>query len=283
MCFSKFNFWVVSLMGTVIFYSCDDDGGENINDTPGIVEIRFENIVGNGVNLSLDDVGSTDYKYSNSMEQDFNVTVLKYMVSEIVLEGPNGEYFADELLVTADDVRGYYMINQADVSSMVIHLEDVPAGTYNQLSFKIGVDEDGVEEGAAGGVLSQGAGPLDEDMFWSWNAGYMCLKIEGQSPANETGQAVGESISDTDPYGFAFHIGGWGTPNNNKDVSIDTDNVTVNGAEQPEIHLVMDVLELLSNPTAVDFSLTFNIHSPASGENIANNIPNAVKFDHIHQ
>lgn len=277
-------FYIYTLFIMVfVFQGCDDKDSDGNDMTLGTVDVRFENIVGNGVNLSLTSVGNTSYPFTNGMDQTFNVTVLKYIISEIVLEGPNGERYEDELSVSADEVKGYYLVNQAKPGSMVITLNNVPAGTYNKIFFKVGVDQSAVEEGAAGGILSQGGGATGEDMFWSWNVGYQTLRIEGQTPANETGIAIGESLTETDTHGFACHIGGWAVPNNNKDLSLDTDEIEVNRAEAPEIHLVMDVLELLTNPTVVDFSLMFNVHSPSAGETIANNIPNAFKFDHIHQ
>lgn len=277
---------LLALLSLVFLGACNsDDGGAR--DLSGEVSLKFENIPAIGTNLSLATPGSTNYTYTNPMGQGYNVTVLKYIISEIRLEGPDGERFDDLLEVTADDAKGYYLVDQANIgSSGRMTLQEVPAGTYNQIRFIVGVEESGVTEGAAGGALSQGAGARDADMFWNWNVGYQALKLEGFSEASPvdgvSAQAFGESIAETDEKAFAFHIGGWDNPNNNKEIVLAIDEITVNATTENEIHLVMDLSELLGATNQVDFSQTFNVHSPAAGAAIADNIRAAFKFDHIH-
>lgn len=262
-----------------LFVSCEDDNPEPTLEA-GVVDLKFDNVVGPGVNAILSPVLSTQYPYQNPMGQEFNVTLLKYLVSRIVLEGPNGARFEDELKVTADEALGYYVIDLSSLASRILRFDEVPAGTYNKVTFMVGVDSSGVAQGAAGGVLSQGMGNRDTDMFWNWNAGYVSVKFEGQTAANTQGAAFGETITEDNLNGFAYHLGGWGNPNNNKTISIETDPFTVAEGQEPSVHIVLDLAELLKG---INMSLTFSLHSPASGVNMANNIPAAFKFDHVHQ
>ena len=53
----------------------------------------------------------------------------------------------------------------------------MPAGNYNSLSFLLGVDSMHNVSGAQTGALDPA-----NDMFWTWNSGYVMAKMEGASP-----------------------------------------------------------------------------------------------------
>ncbi|MBK7477876.1 MAG: hypothetical protein IPI11_18410 [Haliscomenobacter sp.] len=120
---------------------------------------------GTQTQLSMATAGSTTYTYTNGMSQTFNVTLLRYFISAIELTGPNGEYFKDEVSVSAAGSKGYYLIDESKSASQYVTLNDVPAGEYNKLTFTVGVDSTGVVDGAAGGMLD----PATNKMFWNWN------------------------------------------------------------------------------------------------------------------
>lgn len=281
----KILFIVIAAM--FLFSSCkkDDDNGLEIN---GKMEIEFDNIaIVNDIQrqLNMTTVGDVNYDYQNEMGQDFNITLLRYFISEIVLEGPNGERFEDLLSVDATDAKGYYLVDESVSASQLITLEDIPAGEYNKISFTVGVAEEGVKEGAAGGSLD----PATNGMFWNWNAGYVALKFEGQSSVS-AGGAVGNTIAPEDEKGIVYHVGGWkeieGTAfvNNNQSLSYAFDvNAKVGGDHEPHVHMVFDVLSMLSAKNQVDFTGNNNVHKPVDGQAIAENLAEAFRFDHIHQ
>ena len=153
-------------------------------------------------------------------------------------------------------------------------------------SFTVGIDSAGVEEGATGGILD----PVVNGMWWSWNAGYVAVKVEGQSPASPGG-ARGNTIDTTAANGFVYHIGGWkerpGTrlAYNNRRVRIDfDDDATVAVGELPHVHLEFDVARLFGAERDIDFSLQNNVHSPADNQALGfpDNIERAFRYDHIH-
>lgn len=268
------------------FYACGDDEPE----TPeaGVLELEFDNIaVVNDIQqqLSLVNPGSDDYTYTNGLGQDFNINLLTYYISDIKLEGPNGETFEKAMKVDASGADGIYLVDESKSTSSFILLEGVPAGKYNKLSFTVGVDEDGVQEGAAGGVLD----PATCNMFWNWNAGYVAMKFEGQSPVSNGG-ASGESIDPSTPNAIAYHVGGWrdieDTPfvYNNKRVTLEFDtDAKVEKGLQPHVHLTMDVLKLFAGESMIDFTGNHNVHKPKDAIPVANNLPAAFAYDHIHQ
>jgi hypothetical protein len=71
--------------------------------------------------------------------------------------------------------EGYYLSNMDDPASLSL---DIPlqGGSFNQLSFIIGVDSLHNVSGAQTGALDPVNG-----MFWTWNTGYIFAKFEGKS------------------------------------------------------------------------------------------------------
>ncbi|MBK7407507.1 MAG: hypothetical protein IPJ40_05110 [Saprospirales bacterium] len=245
------------LFSLFLVASCTDKSVDPV-DEPGPVGLEFDNVaIINDIvrQLNLKTIGDTEYDLMNGMDQQFNVTLLRYYISHIVLEGPNGEYFEDEVSVSATDSKGYYLIDESDATSQAVELENVPAGRYNKLSFTVGVDEDGVLEGAAGGALD----PANK-MFWNWNSGYIGVKFEGQSDVS-IGGASGETVLTDNPKGMVYHIGGWkdidGTPfvYNNRRLTLNFDTeAIVNSSEAPEVHLYFDVLKMFKGINTIDFT-----------------------------
>ncbi len=282
----KLIFFGVIIFIAFMFNSCDKE--KNETESPGSVEINFDNLAvinGAQVQLALVSPGSTQYNYTNGMSQSFNINLLRYFISAVELEGPNGEYYKDEMSVDAAGSKGYYLIDESNATSQIVELLNVPAGTYNKVSFTIGVDSSGVTEGAAGGALDPA-----KKMFWNWNSGYIAMKFEGQSDVSKGGTSGSETLTADNPKGILYHVGGWknkpGTNfvYNNKRLSFNFDtNVRVDAQNKPEVHMIFDVLKLFSGVKMIDFTGNNNVHSPAAGVDVANNMVNAFAFDHVHQ
>lgn len=248
-------------------------GNELEQGEQGHFELKFDQSVSGKSAQILSAPLEENYPYINSLGQSYNLTTIRYIISEVVLEGPNGEYYEDELLVSRDEMKGYYLIDESDIPSQSINLENVPPGTYNQVSFTLGVNEEGVEQGT--GIFLSG-------MFWTWNSGYIALKIEGQSPSSP-GEAFGDSIEETNPFGFAYHIGGWNEPNNNQRYTLEFEPLLVDPLYRPKAHIAMIVNSVFDGDNAVDFSEKNSIHTPGEGTEIAENLDNLFEIAHVHQ
>ncbi|MEZ5043928.1 MAG: MbnP family protein [Saprospiraceae bacterium] len=282
------NLFTIVTLSLLVFLSCNKKGEDIPAVKNGVVNIVFDNIAVVGQlqkQLKLSAVGGENYDFKSGLGQDFNVTLLRYFISKIVLEGPNGERYEDEISVSATGAKGFYLVDENDFDSQLITLSDVPAGEYNKVSFTVGIDEEGVKEGAAGGVLD----PATNGMFWNWNAGYVALKFEGQSPV-AAGGANGNTITPDNAKGLVFHVGGWkevkDTPfvYNNKRLSYTFyTSVKVNSEKDPYVHMVFDVLKMLAAKNMIDFTGNNNVHKPIDGVPIAENLEAAFQFDHIHQ
>ncbi len=278
-------FLMFAIVSTLFFTACEEDKEEV--QLSGEFEVEFDNVAfvnGSNQQLKLREVGSTVYDYKNGMGQDFNITFLRYYISNIVLEGPNGAYYEDKMSVDATSAKGYYLIDEADLASQLIRLTDLPAGKYNKITFTVGVEESGIKEGAAGGVLD----PSTSGMFWNWNSGYVAYKIEGQSPVS-LGNANGNTIKKDNAQGIVFHVGGWkeieGTAfvNNNRRITLDFDtDATVNSKERPHAHFFVDALSIFDGANKIDFTKVNNVHRPDAATPMADNMLKAFKFDHLH-
>lgn len=264
--------------------SSDDPGP----DARGAFEVEFDNVAGTE-QLALENAGSEQYPYVNANGQAFHITKFGYYISKIRLEGPNGELYEDELNISAnaDEVKGYYQIQESDASSQTIELKNITPGKYHSITFTVGIEEDGVQEGAAGGILDPAAGAW----FWNWNAGYIGMLIEGKSPASPQPQSTHIEAN-----AFALHIGGWKDVapepgesqkfvNNIRTITLDFDTpVTVAENLKPRAHLIVDVLKVLDGSAHhIDFASDYAIHSPGPGKSYADNMTDAFVFDHVHQ
>lgn len=127
-----------------------------------------------------------DSVYTNYFGETYTVNKLKYYISNISLtETAGGKMHTP---------GGYFLVNAAsDENSFDISLS---AGKYNKLTFLLGVDSVKNCSGAQDGALD----PLN-DMFWTWNSGYVMFKLEGNS-----------SASTADLNRIEHHLGGYKGP-----------------------------------------------------------------------
>lgn len=284
------NKLIQSFFYLVLFFgilSCDDDSDIPV-DEPGVLELEFDNIaLVDGVvrQLSLVNPGDTNYDYTTARGQNFNINLLRYYITNIKLEGLDGAFYEDHVHVDASGTEGIYLIDEAVPQSTLVTLKDIPSGEYNKITFTVGVDENGVQEGAAGGNLD----PATCNMFWNWNSGYIALKFEGQSDVSPGGTTGFETLEGLEN-GILYHVGGWKDIDstafvyNNKTISFDFDtNARIRGGEQPHVHMYFDVLKLFTGDNEIDFTGNNNVHKPIDGKPMAENIPGAFSYDHIHQ
>lgn len=261
---------------SVVLFTFSACKKEEVPPTYGTFSLNFDNKVGSD-DVSLVDVTSTDYSYTNQQTQQFNITQLGYYISRVELTGPNGEYYADEVKTgaTSEEVKGFYQVKESDAASQMIALADVPVGTYNKITFTLGVEADYVQDGATGGVLD----PANGGWLWNWDSGYIFWKFEGRSPFS----------SGTDNK-IKFHIGGWkeiagnaGVTNNVKRISLDFPSLAeVTEGGNPKAHIVMNLLKVLNGHHAIDFSSTYMVMSPVAGSDIAHSLEDAFEVHGIH-
>ncbi len=154
-------------------------------------------------------------------------------------------YYQHKLVYTESIT--YRLIDAEDISTLSVVLAVPPQTRFDSLSFSIGVDSTTNVSGVMGGDLDPTKG-----MYWTWQSGYINMKIEGKTP-----------LSTARLHEFLLHIGGYAWPY----ATVRQVGLKVDKTE----HLVIgiDVLPLLQ---ATDFIKNNSIMVPgAAAASCANN------------
>ncbi len=153
-------------------------------------------------------------QYIHPMNGDtMTFSTYKYYISNFKLKKADGTWFVHP--------ESYFLVDLSNNASGTLNLGSIPEGEYTEMEYTMGVDSLRNCSGAQTGALS-----TTNNMFWSWNSGYIMIKAEGQSP----NAAMGD---------FAFHLGGYkGTFNvvTKKTVSFSSNNLTVTADKNSQIH-----------------------------------------------
>lgn len=237
------------------FSSCKTDA--DAEPQVGKLAIEMEHVVGSNALV----MNAAMPNYTTPSGDKFSVNTLRYYISNIRLRKEDGSEYAQP--------ESYYLVDGARADSKVLSLENVPAGDYTGITFTIGVDAARNTAGVQQGALAP------SDMFWSWNTGYIFLKLEGRSP--EAGSGA-----------FTYHVGGFEGANNAiRTVSPAFPTGTkllIRADHSPEMHLKVDVMKILTGPTEVRFATFSTAHMPgAAAVKIADNYAAGMfRVDHIH-
>jgi len=246
--------------------SCEKEDIIDANDK-NTVAIEFDNRVG-AQKLAL---GTTTYK--NSSNEEFTVTKFNYFISNISLKKDDG--------TVVKFPNDYFLVRQEDTKSLLATLKDVPAGNYKELSFIVGVDSTRSVSDVSlrTGVLDP-TSYGDDGMYWSWNSGYIFMKLEGVSsvvPAGPSGIKA-----------FQIHVGGYGgktavAPNNIRTITLPiATTATVRKNIAPELHLIVDVAKVFDGANKIQLATTNSIHNPAAAKPVADNYTQMFLVDHVH-
>ena len=256
---------ILAVLAAGIFTSCKKETASQYNSAvKAELSVEFDNIAGSS-DLQLN--GGT---YTNASGESFNVSKLKYYVSNFVLTKSDGTVYT----VLQDSC--YFLIDEEDESTHE-PLLSVPEGEYKTLQFTVGVDS--VRNTMD---LSRRTGNLDPtatgaDMYWTWNSGYIFFKMEGKSPASTLADSA-----------FAYHIGGFGgyssaTINNIKTVTLDLTArgvPRVKSGKATNIHLMVDIMKLFAGSTNLSIAAHPVVMFDPFSVNIANNYATMFRHDH---
>jgi hypothetical protein len=262
------NYFFALFFAAAFLLACNNDTVEPIgaNDM-GTVKLEFDNRVG-AQKMAL---GTTAYR--NVSGEEFTLTTFNYFISNIALKKADGS--------VVKFPNQYFLVRQSDPTSWEPELKDVPAADYKEISFIIGVDSTRSVSniGARTGVLDPTSYGSDA-MYWSWNSGYIFVKMEGTSPVvplNSAGKRA-----------FEMHIGGYGgraavAPNNIRAVTLALNSTaTVRKTIAPTVHLVADFLKVFNGTTTIKLAETNSVHNPAVAGPFVDNYMKMFVVDHVH-
>lgn len=179
----------LSILGISLFVllssisSCEKDPVEDPTEKTGTINVDFKHVWGmNEVDFEM----NTEYNHPMSGEA-ITFSTLKYYISNVKLQDMEGNWWEEE--------ESYHLIDASNAADLSIELADVPAKHYVKMTYLVGVDSARNVAGAQTGALSQA-----NNMFWSWNSGYIMIKAEGTESTNSAT--------------FAYHLGGFSGTNN---------------------------------------------------------------------
>jgi hypothetical protein len=235
-------FFIAALAFSGTLFSCKKESEQATPLTGnGSIALHFDNVFGD-IQMSLDSTGQT---FTNAAGEKLSVTQFNYYVSNISLQKEDGSVF------TIPQDSSYFLIQENEPETQELMLRNVPVGDYVKVNFTVGVDSL-----RSTMDLSKRTGVLAPDylsghgMYWSWNSGYIFLKIEGFSPASP------DSLGNT----YYYHIGGFGgysspTPNNIRKVSLNfPDKATVRTNITPEAHMLVDAKKIWEGMKTIKIS-----------------------------
>jgi len=204
----------------ILLTSCGDD--DLFNSDRKNVNIRFTN------RIASEEVNLNSATYQNFAEEDFSISELKYIISNIEFVKANGDTYS------YPKNESFFLINQEDDGSKTITLKNIPIENFQTLRFGIGVDQ---SKYPLNGVLNFIPTAEENQMLWSWSAGYIFFKMEG----NYTLEGGNSNES------FLFHIGSHGTSlDNYKVVELSSEDALLNLYENNLIRIEADVLSVFN-------------------------------------
>ena len=208
------------------FTSCkkDDNDDDHDHEGSGHLHIYFQNKMGN-----MDLMYGHTHQLSDG--RDYSFDQVQYYISNLRLKKEDGtEYPIDGV---------YEVVKGANLTE--IDLEDIPAGHYHGIKFYVGVDS--VTNHADPTLYDAGSAlaPQSPSMHWSWNSGYIFMRLEG----NVDTSAAGDQTAD---FGYEMHLGG---DANLVDIDL-TKHFEAGEREHPSVTVNMDAEYLIDNN--IDFS-----------------------------
>ena len=219
------------------------------------LKINFVNTI-NSIPIKLNS------NYLSPNNEEFSISTLNYFISNMELVRQDGNKIVLD--------NQYFLIKESDLNSKIIQIDSLPTGTYSSINFIIGVDSlkntSPLEERI--GVLDPASYGTD-NMYWSWNSGYIFLKMEGLAANAPTDNSGTNS--------YKYHIGGFGglssaTVNNIKKVSLDFSiPLVLEGANTASFNLEAKIESIFKGSNSIDFANYHIVMNPAKGKFIADN------------
>lgn len=241
----------------------EEEHNHSHSNTSDVI-VNITNVADNQIVQLSSDIPYTSLtpKYINANSDTFSVSTLKYYISNVKLKKPNGSYHVVP--------ESYFLINAADtINTCKLVLKDVPFENYIAMEFIVGVDSTRNCSGAQSGALD----PLN-DMFWSWNQGYIFFKFEGYT----------SSAPHWGTPNLTYHIGGFIPPFSLirwANVPFTSTSLNVVENQVSTVYIKANILEAFRNQNVIDFSVNGAVTGGPVAKQLANNYSNMFVFSAI--
>jgi len=167
---------------TILLYGCKISDVSNTNtSTNDETTLTFQPTFGNE-KLIL------NQKYPINQKDSFEINVLRFYISNITFYNNNQLVYKE--------LNSYHLIDLAEKETVQIGFKNQQKKGFNIIKFNLGIDSTTNVSGAFGGDLDPTKG-----MYWTWQSGYINLKLEGKSELCRTRNNQ-----------FQYHLGGYAAP-----------------------------------------------------------------------
>jgi hypothetical protein len=172
---------IVSIILATVGCNKDDDNNLNNNDETGRVAIAFNYVWG----VTQEEFNLNTQLTHTRTQEELAFSTFKFYVSNLKLKKDDGSWWVHP--------ESYFIVDAFSESRSRFTLSQVPVGNYTEMEYTLGVDSSRNVSGAQTGALA-----ISNNMFWSWNTGYIMVMAEG----NEATEGL-----------FAYHLGGFSGSN----------------------------------------------------------------------
>lgn len=208
---------------------------------------------------------TAEYPYEDNMKLRFQL--FQFYISDVALLKTDNAA-GDSLRLIDIELVSFKNV-QSDAAAdkgITFSLKDIPPGTYKGIKFGIGVSAD---LNAVGPSSYTPPHPLD-DNYWSWAAGYVFSKIEGNADLDNSGKFATK---------LTFHVGG----NDFYRKKVLLKNIEIKEKGNTALNLEVDLHRVLAKSTSdyLDFRKVTQDHSGnlTIAKFIADNLQEAVKLE----
>lgn len=220
-------FFLVFISTTIIACSSDDD---NTPQTPAEVAVNLK-FSQNFNELKVTSLNLSTTTYVNEMNQELNISRLRYLLSRLVLTNSNDETFT---------LSPYHLVDISRSETLTLNTDvTVPEGDYT-LSFVYGFNEEDNQDGAYNDLNA---------VSWNWpemlGGGYHFLQMDGQYNVN------------TEPAPYTLHNGTARVSEGVFEQNFVTFNLpnTLTISENSILNINMDIAEWFRNPNTWDLNV----------------------------
>ncbi|SFU37618.1 hypothetical protein SAMN05216480_10252 [Pustulibacterium marinum] len=254
---------------TTALFSCSNDDGTPVANN---VTLAFHNTFGDETIVLGDATDASATVNTSEAGQIHHFAEAKYVISNIVLVEADGTEFPYNI---NDLDNGATVVNLADATTLTYVLNTIPAATYTQIQFGLGVRSDlNTLDEVSNPNFYALAGANDTEMMWEWGTGYRFTKIEGfygsenETLSVHTGSTVEGTQDEEDTYTQGVDA--------YRTITLDLTTAAIVGNSAPTITIKADFDKLLSGATNTitlgEDNATPNIHTAASMEQFVDNL-----------
>jgi hypothetical protein len=209
------------LSGLTILSACKKKTDDPAPQNEGAVRFDFVHRV------DSQDLQFNTFSYTNIAGNPYKVTRLEYYVSKIVFEREDGSVY---------DANMYHYIDAKDAGTLEVAIDHIPAGTYTQVRFILGVDS------ARNVPFGLDNNTINTDMEWpvELGGGYHFMRFEGLF-TDTAGQNKG----------YAIHLGA--TPHQ-AEIVLANSGITISAGDQWHYKVEMNLNNWFKAPNLIDLN-----------------------------